>query len=185
MTLVVIFGPPAVGKLAVARNLAQITGYKVLHNHMTIDLVSDFFEFGTGPFNRLVNDFRLAIVEEAAEANLPGLIFTIVLNVNNPREKFFLESLKGRVEPRGGSVYFVELEANLKTRLKRNRFPSRLREKKIDPVEIEGIMKKLDHTIKMNTLYEDFWFPQRYLKINNEKLSAREAALRAREIFSL
>lgn len=42
MKLVLIFGPQAVGKMTVGQELAKITGLKLFHNHMTIDLVSNF-----------------------------------------------------------------------------------------------------------------------------------------------
>jgi hypothetical protein len=66
MTFVVIFGPSAVGKMMVGQELARLTGYKLFHNHVTIDLVTEYFEFGTPPFSRLVREFRTRIVEEAA-----------------------------------------------------------------------------------------------------------------------
>ena len=42
MKFVVIFGPPAVGKMSVGYELAKLTGLKLFHNHMTIDLVLNF-----------------------------------------------------------------------------------------------------------------------------------------------
>ncbi|MBC8077907.1 MAG: hypothetical protein H7Y32_17655, partial [Chloroflexales bacterium] len=50
MDFVLIFGPPAVGKMTVGHELARPTGLKLFHNHMTIDLVLPFFPFGTPPF---------------------------------------------------------------------------------------------------------------------------------------
>ena len=41
MHLVCIFGPPAVGKMTVGRELSRQTGSKLLHNHMTIEPVLD------------------------------------------------------------------------------------------------------------------------------------------------
>jgi hypothetical protein len=54
MKLVVIFGPPAVGKMTVGYELARLTGLRLFHKHMTIDLVLNFFEFGDERFLRLV-----------------------------------------------------------------------------------------------------------------------------------
>ncbi|KAA1807131.1 hypothetical protein FXB61_003723 [Bacillus cereus] len=42
MKLILIFGPQAVGKMTVGQELATLTGLKLFHNHMTIDLVSQF-----------------------------------------------------------------------------------------------------------------------------------------------
>ena len=44
MKFVVIFGPPAVGKMTVGQELAKLTGLKLFHNHMTIELVLNFFD---------------------------------------------------------------------------------------------------------------------------------------------
>ncbi|MCC3359301.1 AAA family ATPase, partial [Bacillus sp. REN16] len=47
MKFVHIFGPQAVGKMTVGQELAKITELKLFHNHMTIDLVSNFFDYST------------------------------------------------------------------------------------------------------------------------------------------
>ena len=47
MKLVIIFGPQAVGKMTAGQELEKITGLKLFHNHMTNDLVSCFFDYGS------------------------------------------------------------------------------------------------------------------------------------------
>src|SRR5687768_16427169 len=74
MKFVVIFGPPAVGKMTVGHELAKITGLKLFHNHMPIDLVLNFFDFREAPFFRLVSEFRRRVLEEVAASELPRLI---------------------------------------------------------------------------------------------------------------
>lgn len=64
--LVFIVGPPAVGKMAVGHELAARTGFRLFHNHHTIDLVLRFFDYGTPPFRRLVGEFRRRTFEEVA-----------------------------------------------------------------------------------------------------------------------
>lgn len=44
MKFILIFGPQAVGKMTVGQELAKLTDLKIFHNHMTIDLVSPFFD---------------------------------------------------------------------------------------------------------------------------------------------
>lgn len=39
MKLVIITGPHAVGKMTVGQELERLTGLKLFHNHMTIDIV--------------------------------------------------------------------------------------------------------------------------------------------------
>ena len=43
MQLVFIHGAPAVGKLTVARELAALTGFRLFHNHLTVDLAGSVF----------------------------------------------------------------------------------------------------------------------------------------------
>ena len=39
MKLIFIYGLPATGKLTVAVELAAMTGYKLFHNHLVVDLL--------------------------------------------------------------------------------------------------------------------------------------------------
>ena len=50
MKLIFIFGMPASGKLTVAKELSRLTGYKVFHNHLAVDLLLSVFEFDSRPF---------------------------------------------------------------------------------------------------------------------------------------
>ena len=70
MTFVLLYGPPAVGKLTVATKLAELTGFKVFHNHLSIDLAETFFERGTPSFGRVVHELRQLIFEEAAKSGV-------------------------------------------------------------------------------------------------------------------
>lgn len=47
MKLVFIYGPPAVGKFTVVRELSRQTGFKLYDNHVSINFVKTLFEFGT------------------------------------------------------------------------------------------------------------------------------------------
>src|ERR1700747_3700957 len=76
MRLIFIYGMPATGKLTVARELARITGFKVFHNHLAVDLLLVIFEFGSKPFVELREEIWLSVFRQAAENDVPGLIFT-------------------------------------------------------------------------------------------------------------
>jgi len=56
MRLIFIYGPPATGKLTVAKELAKLTKYKIFHNHLTVDLIGSVLKFGTKTFLTLVQD---------------------------------------------------------------------------------------------------------------------------------
>src|SRR4051812_47418575 len=130
MELVIIFGPPAVGKMTVGHELCKLTSFKLFHNHMTIEPVLDIFPFGSPPFGRLVNEFRRRIIEEAADAGLPGLIFTFVWGLELADDRDLMQSYVDIVEARGGRVHFVELYAEQSIRLARNETPLRLDRKR-------------------------------------------------------
>ena len=126
MHLLLILGPPAVGKMTVGRAVADRSGYKLFHNHHTIELLLDVFDYGTPPFRTLNTEFRRRLLEEAATAGT-DLIFTFVMGMDEQAEADYLERL---VEPYGDRVAVVELVAGLDTRLVRNRTEHRLAEKK-------------------------------------------------------
>lgn len=122
MKLVFLHGAPAVGKLAVARELAGLTGFRLFHNHLTVDLVSSLFAFGTEPFVLLREEIWLAAFREAARQNV-SLIFTF-----NPersvRERFVQDTLDV-IEAAGGRVIFVELTCSQEELERRIANPSR------------------------------------------------------------
>ena len=59
MKFVMIIGPQAVGKMTVGQELAKITGLKLFHNHMTIELVRLIFDYDKIAYrkmNKLIRD---------------------------------------------------------------------------------------------------------------------------------
>ena len=177
MHFVVIFGPPAVGKMTVGYELAQLTGFKLFHNHMTIDLVLNFFPFDHPQFGTLVGEFRRRILEEVAVSDLPGLIFTYVWALDDPRDKACIDQYAAIFCDQGGDVYFVELEAEQAERLRRNSTEFRLAHKpsKRNIARSQHNLLDADERYKMNST-NDFFYEENYLKINNTSVSAAEAA---------
>src|SRR5690349_24893649 len=128
-SLLVLVGPPAVGKMTVGREIEARTGLRLFHNHHTIELVLRFFDYGTPAFGRLVGEFRRRIFEEVAASELPGLIFTYVWAFDDPRDAAAVEEYAEIFRRRGGRVMFAELEASQAERLRRNETEARLVEK--------------------------------------------------------
>ena len=48
--LLLIIGPPAVGKMTVGRAVCARTDFRLFHNHHTIEPLLEIFGFGTPPF---------------------------------------------------------------------------------------------------------------------------------------
>lgn len=177
MKFVVIFGPPAVGKMTVGHELSKITGFRLFHNHMTIELVLNFFEFGEPQFEALVSEFRQRVFEEVAASDLPGLIFTFVWAVEHESDREFVERSCDIFRDKGAHVYFVELQADLEERLSRNETEFRLSHK-ASKRDIKSSRKRLlddDEKYKLNSDGDSF-IKDNYLKIDNTNLSAVETA---------
>jgi shikimate kinase len=106
MRMVFIYGPPAVGKLTVAREISARTGFKLFDNHTTIDWALRFFDFGQEAFWRLVRAFRDAVFEECAREDL-DLVVTFVYAQQADLE--LVERRLAIVEQHGGRVCLVQL----------------------------------------------------------------------------
>lgn len=181
MKLVIIFGPGSVGKMTVGQELTKITGLKLFHNHMTIEMVLELFgTFRTEAIGRL----RDVIFEEFLKTEQVGLIFTFMWALDYKADWDLVNKYKAMFEDSGAEVYFVELESSQEERLKRNFTPNRLNHKKSKQnVEIsrQRILHE-DANYRLNT-YEGEMPYENYIKINNERLSAEEVAVKIKENF--
>ncbi|MGD6957374.1 AAA family ATPase [Rossellomorea aquimaris] len=186
MKFVLVIGPQAVGKMTVGQELAKLTDLKLFHNHMTIDLVSHFFDYGTKEGKRLVSLFRREIFEEVSKSDLYGMIFTYVWAFDMQEDWDYINQVSQLFESRGGTVYFVELEADLEERLERNKSSNRLEHKpsKRDIDWSEGDLKKSMEDYRLNSLEGEMKYSN-YIKINNTNLSAEEVAMLIKEKFQL
>jgi hypothetical protein len=186
MKFFIIFGPPAVGKMTVGYELAKLTGLKLFHNHMSIELALPFFNYGEPQFNRLVSDFRRRIFEEVAASDLPGLIFTFVWSLELESDKTYVDQLCAVFREKGADIYFVELQADLSERLKRNESEFRLAQKP-SKRDVEKSRETMLEHVEKNRFNsdDDFFYRENYLKIDNTKLTAAEAARRIVDALGL
>jgi chloramphenicol 3-O-phosphotransferase len=106
MRVIFIYGPPASGKLTIARKLAEHTGMALFHNHLVVDAVEAVFPFASAPFVRLREQFWLAVLAEAAAADR-SLIFTFAPEPTVAPD--FAERVRTLVQSAGGEVMFVAL----------------------------------------------------------------------------
>ena len=108
MRLVVLYGPPGVGKLTVGGELATLTGFRLFHNHLTVNLATAIFPWQTPAWDRLVRTLREAVFAEAVQENV-DLILTRTPRTAGPREQDRLHALTEPIRAAGGSVMYVHL----------------------------------------------------------------------------
>lgn len=186
MKFVIIFGPLAVGKMTVGQELEKITGLKLFHNHMTIELVLPFFEMNSPSFKKLVKSFRIQMFNEVAKSKLEGMIFTYVWELDQKSDCDFVDDIIKIFEKENASVYYVELEADIKERLKRNKLPHRLKHKpsKMNLKVSEDELLETDREYVLNSKTNEF-HRKNYLKINNTRLNTKETAMMIKKKFNL
>jgi AAA domain len=111
MTQVVfLFGRPGVGKLTIGELLSTETGYRFLHNHAVVDLVTSLFSFGTSPFVALRERLWLDAIDACLAAKQSGVIMTFAPEATVTDE--FIPTLHKRVTAGGGSLRFIELRCS-------------------------------------------------------------------------
>ena len=164
MKLVFIYGPPAVGKLTIAKELAAATGYKLFHNHLTRDLVRDIYADELHEQYQLVNDLRTTVFSYAAQHDT-DMIFTFVYE--NIEDDATVQGIVESVMSQGGEVIFVELKASTDALLERVSNESRKDYAKLtDPV----ILKSLIETDRYGSVPYD-----RILKVDTSQSDSSQA----------
>jgi len=183
MHLVVVFGPPAVGKMTVGHEICERTGYRLFHNHLTIEPFLGIFEFGSPSFNRLSSELRRRVVEEAIASDLAGLVFTFVWGLELVSDRELVQGYVDLVEAAGGRVSFVELFATLEERIARNNTEFRLAEKKSkrDREFNDGNLLELESYVMntrpdVRTAADDLLDHHQHIRIDNTHLSPADVA---------
>lgn len=183
--LIVICGPQAVGKMTVAESLRDKIRYNLMINHDSIEISDKIFGFAT-PAQREFNAvFREKAFELAVKHNV-DLVFTYVCAFEMQEEREYLTKLADLFESNGGNFYFVELSADLETRLERNATPHRM-EMKASKRDIEWSKSDLLSSVekhKLNTDSGEILF-ENHFKIDNTNLEPDEVADLIIERFAL
>ena len=169
--LVVIIGPQAVGKMTIGEKLKEKIGYTLMTNHDSIEIAIKIFSSNKNAKLKLKSKIREDVFNICLENNI-SIIFTFVVDFNTNEDILYLNELKNKFEKTGGHFYLIELEADLQTRLERNKTPHRL-ECKPSKKNIEWSEKELIESMniyRMNSIKDEIKF-ENYIKINNTNLS--------------
>ena len=183
--LIVVCGPQAVGKMTVAESLRDKLRYNMMMSHDSIELSDRIFGFATPAQKELSESIRESVFSLAMKHGV-DLIFTYVCAFDEPEEREYLTQLKDLFERGGGQFYFVELSADLETRLARNETPHRMERKasKKDVAWSRADLLRSSERYRLNTNEGETWF-EHHLKIDNTNLTPDEAADRVISAWNL
>lgn len=167
MKLLFLHGPPAVGKLTVARELARLTGWRLLHNHLVVDLALALYDFGTPGFVAYREQLWTSAVHRAIAEELPGLIFTFT--AEKTVHQRFVDEFWAEVANLGGQIIVIELTATEAVIEQRLAAESRKQYRKLTDV---AFYRKLRDEGAFRTPV----IPKALLRIDTERRTPSEAA---------
>ena len=114
--VIIIYGPIGVGKLTIAKLLAEKTGYKLSHNHLINDLLYSLFERNTLEINELAEDIRYMLYEKAVQSGQNFIITHAYshnyVSLTGQTDPEYLQKLERKLSDAGGQTYFIHLKAN-------------------------------------------------------------------------
>ena len=185
---VLILGPHAVGKMTVGQELAKMTGLRLFHNHMSIELSRKLFAPNEREeFETLNNIIRQNVFEMFATRDLPGLIFTNLCAFDNPDDMKYLTDTIDLFKINGINCYVVELCADFDVRLVRNKSENRLlhKESKRNIEWSETEMRATSQEWRLNS-YDGEELPfENFLKIDNTNITPEIVAKKITEHFAI
>ena len=171
---VLVYGPPAAGKLTVATELARRYHLKVVDNHASVDPALRLFDFGDRRFGALVEELRVALIRAAGRAQI-DIVTTLVYGKGVDDEH-----VRRITEPTtecGGTVHYVQLLPSDAVLERRVAMSSRAETKKIADVDVLRVV--LARYDLRSPIHEDD------LQIDNGELAPDEVARIVGDTFAL
>ncbi len=184
--LVILLGPHAVGKMTVGQELSKLTGLRLFHNHMSIELARKLFDHSEKEWGILNGTIRQTVFELFAKGDFPGLIFTYMCAFDLQSELEYLQGIIDLFKANGADCFVVELCADFDVRLVRNKSENRLlhKESKRNLEWSEAEMRRTSEKYRLNS-YEGEKLPfENYMKLDNTNLPPEEAARKIMEYFT-
>lgn len=193
MSLIVIIGAQAVGKMTVGKCLEEKIDGILLFKHQTIDLYTHFLGYTETAFQ--LSDWTRkklfkAFVENKGNNATSSIIFTVLIDFNQQEDVQFLKDIATIFLEAEEQVYFIELQADLNERLKRNSHEDRLLAKpsKRDLDFSTAELKHAAETFRLETQEGELarLFPTVHsMTLNNTNLSPDEVCNRIIQTFQL
>ena len=172
--MIFIYGAPSVGKLTTAKEVVYLTNFKLLHNHLTTDLVRAIFERADPIGMTLIAKFRFEMLEAAVKAKVNGVVMTGVYArdfkyPNGETDEWFAREIEKIVNENGGEFYGVKLTTDKRTLFSRVISEDRKQWKKLtDAIKLEETLGMYD--------FETVASFKKNIVIDNTELAPEKAA---------
>lgn len=143
MKLILLYGPPAVGKFTVGKQLSKITGISLLHNHMMLNDIAQIFGYDNPIRRKLEFEFKMRIMEEVANEGR-DIITTGSITRDNID---YYTSLIKLIKEENGTIFLIQLQADKVTLFDRVKHESR--KQKINSVaKLKEFFKKYPENLE-------------------------------------
>ncbi len=185
--LILLFGPMAVGKMTVGKQLSDKLGYPLFHNHQSIEFALTYYNYDTAGFTQINEGIRSLMFETMSQdTEISGFIFTFVWAFEEADDWKYIERITAQFSSKGWDVYYVELNAQLEVRLERNRGIDRILHKpsKKNLEASEQSMLQLESRWRLESHPGEITFGH-YIKIDNTFLTKEECAFKIIKAFAL
>lgn len=179
--VIILYGPPGVGKLTVGQALAKKTGLKLFHVHLLADLVSSLFDTGTKDFVDTFIYLWLFLFRKALSGKNQGLIATLIYGIQTrggKNDAKFFAQISRLARASQAEIIFIKLKCADRQLHRRIRSKSRKKFGELtDPRLVEAIRRKyqVDQTIPFG----------QSITIDTTKISAIQTAAKIVNILNL
>lgn len=150
--VIFIYGFISTGKLTVAKKIKEKTKYKLLHNHLIIDLFNSLFSESTPIKSQLRQDFHIDLINKLTKSGV-NLICTHAyssnfVSLNGVSDTDFIKNIQKNVKKSGGifiPVYLYSTKEKIIERVSNSSRKSygKLTDKKIT----ENLLNKNEYTV--------------------------------------
>jgi len=112
MNIIILLGPPGVGKLTVANELTKLRKIALFDNHQVIDMVEPIVTREYKGFGRLVYDTQLKVIEAAAEYGEQDIVFTFAFSIDETAGIELLRSIEKIGENYSARIHLIYLSCD-------------------------------------------------------------------------